>query len=125
MSRIDATFAAIPGPLLQDWGINATYIQAGDCDTYDPETGTLLSTEDAIPVRVLITQIKPEEFESTYQTTDVRMIIGNEELGTRIPSIRDRVEYIENNITRVARILKIKTYRGDNPIMHVLIVRPQ
>jgi hypothetical protein len=110
---------------LRDWGIDATYIQIGDCDTYDPETGTVLSTEESIPVRVLITQIKPEEFESSYQSTDVKMLLGNSELGDYVPSIRDTIQYQQDGTTRTGRIINIKTYRGDNPIFHTLIVRPQ
>jgi hypothetical protein len=125
MSRVDTTFAGIPAPLLRDWGIDATYIQVGDCDIYDPETGTVLSTEESIPVRVLITQIKPEEFESSYQSTDVKMLLGNSELGDYVPSIRDTIQYQQDGTTRTGRIINIKTYRGDNPIFHTLIVRPQ
>lgn len=125
MSRVDTVFAGIPGPLLQDWGIDATYIQAGTCDTYDPATGTVLDTEESIAVRVLITQIKPEEFDSTYQTTDVKMLLGNSELGDYIPSVRDTIQYQQDGITRTGRIINVKTYRGDSPILHSLIVRPQ
>jgi hypothetical protein len=125
MSLVDATFAAIPAPLLQDWGISATYIKAGTSQTYSPTTGAVTNTTQSIPVHVLITQIKPEEFDSTYQTTDVKMLLGNSELGNHIPSIRDTIQYAQDGTTVNGRIISVKTYRGDSPVLHVLLVRPQ
>lgn len=125
MSQVDSVFAPIPAPLLSAWGIDATYVKAGTCDTYDPKSGTLLNTEETVSVRILITQIKPEEFDSTYQTTDVKVLLGNSELGNYVPSVRDTIQYEQDNKTRTGRIINVKTYRGDSPILHSLIMRPQ
>lgn len=125
MSRVDTTFSGIPGPLLQDWGQDVTYVQAGYSTTYNPRTGSVLESENRLTVRVLITQLKPEEFDSTYQTTDVKMLLGNSELGEYVPSVRDTIEYEQNGTTRTGRIINVKTFRGENPIFHTLIVRPQ
>lgn len=125
MSLIDTTFAPIPGPLLADWGQNVTYIKAAQTETYNPTTGTVYGAETSLTVRAIITQVNPEEFDSTYQTTDLRVIIGNTELGTYVPSIRDRIEYTENGSTKTARIINTKTIRGDAPIYHNIIARPQ
>lgn len=125
MSLIDTTFAPIPGPLLSDWGSNITYIKSAETETYNPTTGQVYGAETSVTVRAIITQVNPEEFDSTYQTTDLKLIIGNTELGAYIPSIRDRIEYTENSTTKTARIINIKTIRGDSPIYHTLIARPQ
>lgn len=125
MSLIDTTFAPIPGPLLADWGQNVTYIKAAQTETYNPTTGTVYGAETSLTVRAIITQVNPEEFDSTYQTTDLRVIIGNTELGTYVPSIRDRIEYTENGSVKTARIINTKTIRGDAPIYHNIIARPQ
>lgn len=125
MSLIDTTFAPIPGPLLADWGQNVTYIKAAQTETYNPTTGTVYGAETSLTVRAIITQVNPEEFDSTYQTTDLRVIIGNTELGTYVPSIRDRIEYTENGSTKTARIINTKTIRGYAPIYHNIIARPQ
>jgi hypothetical protein len=76
-------------------------------------------------VRALIFQAKPEEFESFYQTNDLKVIIGNAELGAYSPSIRDRIQYLENSTTRTGRIIQCKTSRGENPIVHTILLRPQ
>lgn len=125
MSLIDTTFAPIPGPLLTSWGSSITYIKSAETETYNPTTGTVYGAETTVTVRAIITQVNPEEFDSTYQTTDLKLIIGNAELGTYVPSIRDRIEYTDNGTTKTARIINTKTVRGDAPIYHTLIARPQ
>jgi hypothetical protein len=125
MSQIDTVFQPIPGPLLRDWGRDVTYIKGGPTDTYSPATGEVRNSSTRITVRVIITQIKPEEFDSTYQTTDIKLLLGNTELGSYTPSVRDQIEYTDNGTTRTARIIDIKTYKGESPILHTLIVRPQ
>jgi hypothetical protein len=125
MSQVDTVFNALPGPLLQQWGQDVTYIKFSATDTYVPSRGEVLNTSTRTTVRVLVTQLKPEEFDSTYQTTDVKMLLGNAELGTYTPSIRDQIEYTDNGTLRTGRIINVKTYKGERPIMHTLIVRPQ
>ena len=125
MSLIDTTFAPIPGPLLTDWGSDITYIKAATTETYSPTTGLVSGAEVSFTVRAIITQVNPEEFDSTYQTTDLKLIIGNTELGAYTPSIRDRIEYTDDSTTKTARIINVKTVRGDSPIYHTLIARPQ
>ena len=125
MSQVDTVFNALPGPLLQQWGQDVTYIKFSATDTYVPSRGEVLNTSTRTTVRVLVTQLKPEEFDSTYQTTDVKMLLGNTELGTYTPSIRDQIEYTDNGTLRTGRIINVKTYKGERPIMHTLIVRPQ
>lgn len=125
MSLVDSTFAAIPAQLLADWGQNVTYLKANVSPTYNTTTGEVSGADTSLTVRALIFQAKPEEFESFYQTNDLKVIIGNAELGAYSPSIRDRIQYIENGETRTARIISCKTSRGENPIVHTILVRPQ
>lgn len=125
MSQVDTVFQPIPGPLLQQWGQDVTYVKMNTTGNYVPSTGEVLTSSVKITVRVIITQVKPEEFESVYQTTDIKILLGNSELGTYIPTIKDQVQYTENGKTKTGRIISVKTYRGDAPIMHSLIVRPQ
>lgn len=125
MSRVDDTFAAIPAQLLADWGQNATYIKASTATTYNPTTGEVSGADTSFTVRALIFQATPEEFESYYQTQDLKVIIGNAELGTYMPSIRDRIEYVEHGKYRVGRIITSKTSRGEYPVVHTILLRPQ
>lgn len=125
MSLVDDTFAALPAQLLADWGQNVTYLKANAAPTYNATTGTVSGADTSLTVRALIFSANPKEFESLYQQNDLKVIIGNAELGAYSPSVRDRIQYTENAVTRTARIVNCKTSRGENPIVHTLLVRPQ
>jgi hypothetical protein len=101
------------------------YIKASTVSTYNTATGVLTNTDTRVTVRGIITQANPEEFEGFYQTNDLKVIIGHAELGNYYPTIKDRLEYTEAAATKVGRIIDCKTLRGDAPIYHTLLVRPQ
>ena len=125
MSLVDDSFAALPAQLLADWGQNVTYLKANVAPTYNATTGTVSGADTSLTVRALVFAANPKEFESFYQQNDLKVIIGNAELGAYSPSVRDRIQYTENAVTRTARIINCKTSRGENPIVHTLLVRPQ
>lgn len=125
MGLIDATFAPIPTSLLADWGQNITYIKTTTPRTYNPTTGAVTGDDTTVTVKAVILRLTPRESEGLYQSTDVKVIIGHNELGTYYPTEADRIQYTQDGVTREAKIINITSYRGDNPVMHVLIVRPQ
>lgn len=125
MALLDTTFAPIPPSVLADWGILITYVKTATPRTYDPTTGTVTGADTTVAVKGLISNISSRESEGLYQTTDLKVIIGASELGTYYPTEADRIRYTQAGSTREAKILSINTYRGDSPIMHTLIVRPQ
>jgi hypothetical protein len=125
MGRIDTTFAPIAGPLLRDWGQDITYVKTSTPRTYDPTTGTVNGADTQVTVRALIVRLNPRESEGLYQTTDIKVILGSEELGTYYPTEADRIRYPQDGTIREAKILNVTTYRGDNPVLHTLIARPQ
>jgi hypothetical protein len=125
MSLVDTTFAAIPGQLLADWGQNVTYLKANTNPTYNATTGTVSGADTTLTVRALIFEAKPEEFESVYQASDLKVILGNAELGAYLPSSRDRIQYTQNGSTKTGRIIMCKTSRGENPVIHSILLRPQ
>jgi len=124
MSLIDTVFAAIPASILGDWGQNLAYIKQTTA-TYNSSTGTVTSSNTNITIRAVISRANPEEFEGYYQTNDLKVVIGNAELGDYYPNIRDTIQYTEAGTTKTGRIIDVKTYRGDQPILHSLLVRPQ
>jgi hypothetical protein len=125
MGLIDTTFGSIPASILGDWGQALVYLKAGAVSTYNTTTGVLTNTDTRVTVRGIITEANPEEFEGFYQTNDLKVIIGHAELGNYYPSIKDHLEYTEAAVTKVGRIIDCKTLRGDAPIYHTLLVRPQ
>jgi len=125
MGLIDDTFAPIPTSLLADWGQDITYIKTTTPRTYDPTTGNVTGADTNVTVKGVILRLNPRESEGLYQATDVKVIIGSSELGTYYPTEADRIQYTQAGVTREAKIVAITSYRGDNPVMHSLIVRPQ
>ena len=125
MSLVDDTFASIPVQLLADWGQNITYLKANAASTYNATTGTVSGADTSLTVRALIFEAKPEEFEGNYQTSDLKVIIGNAELGAYVPSVRDRIQYSQNSSTKTGRIIQCKTSRGEDPVVHTILLRPQ
>ena len=125
MGLIDATFASIPNSLMPVWGQNLTYIKTTTPRTYDPATGAITGADTEVSLKGVILRLTPRESEGLYQSTDLKIILGTTELGTYYPSEADRIKYTQDGATREAKIISITTYRGDNPVYHSLIVRPQ
>ena len=125
MSFIDNTFKSLPKQLLDRFGIDVTYIKAATSQTYNATTGEVGGSDTNVEIKAIITSVTATEFQSTSQTTDVQVIFGNEELGNYFPTSRDRIQYTEAGATKVARIVDVKTQRGDEPILHTVLARPQ
>ena len=125
MSQIDTVFQSIPAPLLKDWGQTITYIKTTTQRSYDPTTGNVTGADTNVTLKGVITRVSPRESEGLYQTTDLKVIIGTAELGTYYPTEADRIQYLQAGVTREAKIIAITSYRGDNPVLHTLIARPQ
>jgi len=125
MGLIDSTFASIPNSLMPVWGQDLTYIKTTTPRTYDPATGEITGSDTEVSFKGVILRLTPRESEGLYQSTDLKIILGTTELGTYYPSEADRIKYTQDGATREAKIISITTYRGDNPVYHSLIVRPQ
>ena len=110
---------------MKEWGQDITYIKTSTPRTYNPTTGAVTGADTNVTVKAVITRVNPRESEGLYQTTDLKIIIGTDELGTYYPTEADRVQYQQAGATREAKIISVTTYRGDNPVYHSLIVRPQ
>ena len=125
MAKIDDVFGSVPASILNTWGQDFTFIKTTTPKTYNPTTGAVTGSDTNVTVKGVITTLDSSEDEGLYQTTDVKMVIGSEELGDYYPSEADRVQYPQAGATREGKIIDIKTARGDKPIFHTLIVRPQ
>jgi hypothetical protein len=125
MSQIDSTFAGIPAPILAKWGHDITYLKTSQSRTYDPNTGAVSGYDTPITIKAVISRVNPREYEGLYQATDIKVIMGTEELGSYYPSELDRLQYQQDGATREAKIISVTSYRGETPILHTVIARPQ
>lgn len=125
MSFIDNTFKSLPEQLLEQFGIDVSYVRALSTQAYNAASGEVDGSDVHISMKAIITNVTATEFQSTSQTTDVQIIFGNKELGNYFPNSRDRIQYTEAGATKIARIVDVKTSRGDQPILHTVLARPQ
>lgn len=125
MGLIDSTFKPLPTAILADWGQDITYIKTTTPRTYNPTTGAVTGDDTTVTVKAVISRISARESEGLYQSTDLKVIIGASELDSYYPTEADRIQYTQAGVTREAKIVNVNTYRGDNPVMHTLIARPQ
>ena len=125
MAKIDDVFGSVPASVFSTWGQTLTFVKSTTPKTYNPTTGAVTGSDTNVSVKGVITTISSSEDEGLYQTTDVKIIIGANELGNYYPTEADRVQYPQAGATREGKIINIQTARGDKPIFHTLIVRPQ
>ena len=125
MSFIDNTFKSLPEQLLGSFGIDVTYIKTATSQTYNTTTGQVSGSDTNISMKALISNVSGSTYEGSSQSTDLRIIFGNKELGTYYPKVKDSIQYAEDGVNKVARIISINTSRGDNPILHTVIARKQ
>jgi len=125
MSLVDTTFQSIPKSLLDDWGQDITLIKTTTPRVYDPTTGAVTGADTSVSLKGLISNVTARETEGLYQTTDIKVIIGNDELGSYYPTEADRIQYSQDGATREAKILNVVSFRGEAPLLHTIIARPQ
>jgi hypothetical protein len=125
MAKIDDVFGKVPASVLNVWGQTLTFVKTTTPRTYNPTTGAVTGSDTNVSVKGVILNISSSEDEGLYQTTDLRIVIGASELGDYYPTEADRVQYAQAGATKEGKIINIQTARGDKPIFHTLIVRPQ
>jgi hypothetical protein len=132
MALTDGIFSSIPGPLISQFGINATYVKSSQNETYNPNTGVVSGSSTEIAIKIVIAELKPEEMNglmyqqnspNLYQQSTVKILIAASSLGGYYPRITDSIKYSQDGKTRTAKIVAISSYRGDSPIMHSVIAR--
>ena len=125
MAKIDDVLGNVPASILSSWGQTLTFVKTTTPRTYNPTTGAVTGADTNVSVKGVILDINSSEDEGLYQTTDLKIVIGASELGDYYPTEADRVQYSQAGATREGKIISIQTARGDKPIFHTLIVRPQ
>tara|TARA_B100001093_G_scaffold360679_1_gene345371 strand:+ start:586 stop:963 length:378 start_codon:yes stop_codon:yes gene_type:complete len=125
MAAIDNIFGAIPAQVLSQFGQDLTYIKTTTPRTYNPTSGAVTGSDTNVTVKGIISVVNSNENEGVYQGTDIRVLIGASELGNYYPTQADRIQYTQAGSTVQGKIISIRTYRGDEPIYHSLVVRVQ
>ena len=125
MAAIDDIFKSIPTQVLSQFGQNITYIKTTTPRTYNPTTGAVTGSDTNVTVKGIISVVNSSQEEGVYQGTSVKVLIGAEELGDYYPTQADRIQYTQAGSTVEGKIIAVRTYRGDQPVYHSLVVRVQ
>ena len=125
MAAIDDIFGSIPAQVLSQFGQDITYIKTTTPRTYNPTTGAVTGSDTNVTVKGVISVIDSSENDGTMQSTNIRVLIGANELGDYYPTQADRVQYTQSGSTVEGKIISVTTYRGDSPVYHSLSVRIQ
>tara|TARA_R100001480_G_scaffold23948_1_gene34182 strand:+ start:332 stop:709 length:378 start_codon:yes stop_codon:yes gene_type:complete len=125
MAAIDNIFGSIPAQVLSQFGQDITYIKTTTPRTYNPTTGAVTGSDTNVTVKGVISVINSSENDGTMQSTNVRVLIGANELGDYYPTQADRVQYTQSGSTVEGKIISVTTYRGDSPVYHSLSVKVQ
>ena len=124
MSKVDDIFD-FADELVDVFGSFVTLVRKEN-SVYDPETGSTTETETRQQVKVVITKLDISEFGGLYQANDVKIILD--------PVQVDYIYITEQDYFLVPRegaddeymkVIEPVTYRGDRPVLYVIIARPQ
>ena len=124
MSKVDDVFGPIPGPLIQEWGQPAVFVQQTG-SAYDPSTGEVVVIETRTNVKVVITVLDIKEEGGLYQTNDVKLLLDPGQIGDVYITVEDYFEVPTAGGTQVMKVVDPKTYRGEDPVFYSIIARPQ
>ena len=125
MSLVDDIFKSIPLEILTDFGQDITLVKTVTPRTYDPNTGAVTGADTTVVTQGFIGSVSSREAEGLYQTTDLKITVSGDDLDNYYPTQADRIRYTQGGVTREAKILNVTTYRGEDPLLHVIIARPQ
>ena len=125
MAAIDDIFGSIPAQVLSQFGQDITYVKTTTPRTYNPTTGAVTGSDTNVTVKGIISVVNSSQEEGVYQGTSVKVLIGAEELGDYYPTQADRIQYTQAGSTVEGKIISVRTYRGDQPVYHSLVVRVQ
>lgn len=125
MSRVDATFGSIPGPLLRSWGQTVRFHKTTGTPSYNPTTGAVTTAATTYTAKAVVTRLKAEELSGTLQASDYKVLIAPSEIGGNYITTSDEFTFTRGNKSIKGRVVEVTTLAGDSPLMFTAIVRPQ
>jgi hypothetical protein len=124
MSLIDTTFGPLGPPLINKWGMAVDFVRKG-AEVYNSATGVIAASEAKTSMKAVVARVKASEFGGIYQSTDVKVIPDPALMPAPPVRERDYFEYQQAGETIRAKVVDVIEYRGDSPVLFVIIARPQ
>ena len=124
MSKIDDVFD-FADELIDEWGQQVQLIVKGN-PSYDPNTGVSTEQLETFDVKAVITKLDQSEIGGLYQANDVKILLDPVQVGYIYPTEADYfLVPRETAPDQEMKIIQCNTYRGDRPVLYVIIARPQ
>ena len=123
---LDTAFKAIAKSVVADLGTaldtSITYTRK-TAPSYDVDTGALTTTDTSYSsIKVPVEFVVSEEEEGREQR-QAKVYITPDKIGSNQPTLQDEVILTYAGSARTAQITDIKTYRGGQEYLYVLLVR--
>jgi len=123
---LDSLFKSVAKSVVSDLGTaldtTISYIRK-TAPSYDVDTGALTTTDTSYSsIKVPVEFVISEEEEGREQR-QAKVYITPDKIGSNQPTLQDEVILTYAGSTRTAQITDIKTYRGGQEYLYVLLVR--
>jgi hypothetical protein len=124
MSKVDDVFD-FADELIDEWGHYVTFVRKEN-SIYDPETGSTTESETRQQVKVVISKLDISEYGGLYQANDVKIILDPVQVNYIYITEQDYfLVPRESADDEYMKVIEPVTYRGDRPVVYVIIARPQ
>ena len=125
LGTLDTLFKNVAKQVVADLGKafdhTITYTRKAS-PTYNTSTGALTTTDTAYSFDVPIEFVDAEE-EEGREERKARLYITPDQIGDNQPTFEDTVTLKYAGSNRVAQITDVRTYKGDEEYLYVLLVR--
>ena len=123
---LDSLFKSVAKSVVSDLGTaldtTITYTRK-TAPSYDVDTGALTTTDTSYSsIKVPVEFVISEEEEGREQR-QAKVYLTPDKIGSNQPTLQDEVILTYAGSTRTAQITDIKTYRGGQEYLYVLLVR--
>ena len=123
---LDSLFKSVAKSVVSDLGTaldtSITYTRK-TAPSYDVDTGALTTTDTSYSsIKVPVEFVISEEEEGREQR-QAKVYLTPDKIGSNQPTLQDEVIFTYAGSTRTAQITDIKTYRGGQEYLYVLLVR--
>ena len=126
MSKVDDVFGPIPPPLIAEWGQPIQLIVKSGPPVYDIDTGLTTEATTTYDITAFITKLDIREIDGLYQANDVKIIFDPQQVGEIYLTEADYFIVPRDTAPdETMKIIKPTTYRGEQPVLYVVIARPQ
>jgi hypothetical protein len=122
---LDSAFKNIAKQVVRDLGTSldttVTYTRKAS-PTYNTSTGALTTTDTSYSIKVPLEFIDSEGTEGREERR-ARIYVTPDLIGDSQPTLQDTVSLTYAGSSRVAQVTDIRTYKGGQEYMYILLVR--